>query len=376
LKVAIVHDWLNQRGGAERVLEALVEMYPQAPIYTSIYWPQAMPEAYRAWDIRTSFMDRLPLVKQHHQPFLPLYPLAFEQFDLRGYDLVISNKSAFCHGVIPAPETLHISYCLTPTRFLWDYGGYVQREGVGKLARWALPPFLSYLRLWDKAAADRVDHFVAISQAIRQRVQKFYRRQAVVIHPPVDTSRYVPAGGGDDYFLIVSRLVPYKRIDLAVQAFNHLGLPLVIVGDGRDRASLQAMAYPNIQFLGRVPDDELGQLMARCRAFVFPGLEDFGIAPLEAQAAGRPAIAFAGGGALDTVVEGVTGTFFHEPSPQALAEAVKSFDEARYDPAVIRKHAERFDTAVFKQRLRQFIEEKWSETQQTTRFTFHVSRFT
>ncbi len=203
-----------------------------------------------------------------------------------------------------------------------------------------------------------MDHFAAISQAVRQRIQKFYRRQAAVIHPPVDTTRYVPAEGSDDYFLIVSRLIPYKRIDLAVQAFNQLGLPLVIVGDGRDRASLQAMAKPNIQFLGRVPDEEMRQLMARCRAFIFPGLEDFGIAPVEAQAAGRPVIAFAGGGALDTVVEGVTGTFFHEQSPQALAEAVRSFDDTRYDPAVIREHAERFDTAVFKQQLRQFIQEK------------------
>jgi len=367
LKVAIVHDWLNQIGGAESVLEALVEMYPQAPIYTSIYWPQVMPEAYRSWDIRTSFMDRLPLVKKHHQPFLPLYPLAFEQFDLKGYDLVISNKSAFCHGVITAPETLHVCYCLTPTRFLWDYGGYVQREGLGQLAHWVLPPFLSYLRLWDKAAADRVDHFVAISQAVRQRIQKFYRREAVVIHPPVDTSCYVPTEDGDDYFLIVSRLIPYKRIDLAVQAFNQLGRPLVIVGDGRDRASLQAIAKPNVKFMGRVPDDELGQLMARCRAFILPGLEDFCIAPVEAQAAGRPVIAFAGGGALDTVVEGVTGTFFHEQSPQALAEAVRSFDDTRYEPAVIRKHAERFDTTVFKQWLRQFIE---------SRITDHVTRNT
>lgn len=337
------------------MLEALVEMYPQAPVYTSIYWPQAMPETYRSWDIRTSFMDRLPLVKRHHQPFLPLYPLAFEQFDLRDYDLVISNKSAFCHGVITAPETLHICYCLTPTRFLWDYTGYVQREGLGRLARWVLPPVLSYLRLWDKAAADRVDHFVAISQAVRQRIQKFYRREAIVIHPPVDTSRYTPAEGHDDYFLIVSRLVPYKRIDLAVQAFNQLGLPLVIVGDGRDRASLQAMAGPNIRFLGRVPDEELKPLVARCRAFVLPGVEDFCIALVEAQAAGRPVIAFAGGGALDTVVEGKTGTFFYEQSPQALAEAVRRFDDAAYDPAAIRKHAERFDTTVFKQRLRQFI---------------------
>lgn len=352
------------------MLEALVEMYPQAPIYTSIYWPQAMPEAYRSWDIRTSFMDRLPLVKKHHQPFLPLYPLAFEQFELRDYDLIISNKSAFCHGVITPPETLHICYCLTPTRFLWDYTGYVQREGLSRLARRVLPPFLSYLRLWDKAAADRVDHFVAISQAVRQRIQKFYRRQAAVIHPPVDTTRYVPAQEHDDYFLIVSRLVPYKRIDLAVQAFNQSGLPLVIVGDGRDRARLQAMAGPNIRFLGRVPDEELKPLVAHCRAFVLPGVEDFCIALVEAQAAGRPVIAFAGGGALDTVVEGRTGTLFYEPSPQALAEAVRSFDDTRYDPAIIRKHAERFDKVVFQQRLRQFI------AQHASRFMPYPSRFT
>jgi glycosyltransferase involved in cell wall biosynthesis len=201
---------------------------------------------------------------------------------------------------------------------------------------------------------------------VRHRIIKFYRREAVVIHPPVDTTRYLPAEEEDDYFLIVSRLIPYKRIDLAVQAFNQLGLPLVIVGDGRDRASLQAIARPNIKLLGRVPDEEMRQLLARCRAFIFPGLEDFGIAPVEAQAAGRPVIAFAGGGALDTVVEGVTGTFFHEQSPQALAEAVKSFDDTRYDPAVIREHARQFDTTVFKQQLRQFIEGKANHASRNT----------
>lgn len=363
MKVAIVHDWLNQRGGAENVLEALVEMFPQAPIYTSIYWPQVMPEVYRSWDIRTSFMDRLPLIKKHHQPFLPLYPLVFEQFDLRGYDLVISNKSAFCHGVITGPATLHICYCLTPTRFLWDYSGYVEREELGKLTRWALPPFLNYLRLWDRIAADRVDHFIAISQAVGQRIQKFYRHESVVIYPPVSTTRYAPVDGGDDYFLIISRLIPYKRIDLAVQAFNQLGFPLVIVGDGRDKENLKKMARSNVKFMGRVPDEEMRQLMARCRAFIFPGLEDFGIAPVEAQAAGRPVIAFAGGGALDTVVEGVTGTFFHELSPKALAEVVSNFDDILYNSSVIREHAVKFDTEVFKQHLRQFIEKKWNEFQ-------------
>lgn len=361
MRVAIVHDWLNQKGGAEAVLEALVEMYPQSPVYTSMYWPQAMPQAYRSWDIRTSFMDKLPLVKRYHQPFLPLYPLAFESFDFTGYDLVISNKSGFCHGVITSPDTLHICYCLTPTRFLWNYREYVQREGVARLARLALPPFLNYLRLWDRAAADRVDHFVAISRTVQQRIAKTYRRDPIIIHPPVDTSKYTPSDSHDDYFLIVSRLIPYKRIDLAVRAFNELGLPLVIIGDGRDRNSLRALAGSNIKFLGHVPDERVGDHFARCRAFIFPGQEDFGIAPVEAQAAGRPVIAYAAGGALDTVREGVTGAFFYEQTPEALMKAVKEFDETRYDPASIRRHAERFDKRVFKERLSAFIEEKLAE---------------
>ena len=361
MRVAIVHDWLNQRGGAEVVLEALVEMYPQAPIYTSMYWPQAMPQEYCSWDIHTSFMNRLPFVKRYHQPFLPLYPLAFEGFDFAGYDLVISNKSGFCHGIITSPDTLHICYCLTPTRFLWDYPGYVQREGLRRLARLALPPFLNYLRVWDRAAADRADHFIAISRTVQRRIAKYYRRDSIVIQPPVDTSRYAPSDSHDDYFLIVSRLIPYKRIDLAVRAFNELGLPLVVIGDGRDGDSLRALARSNIEFLGHVPDEKINDYFARCRAFIFPGQEDFGIAPVEAQAAGRPVIAYAAGGALDTVREGVTGAFFYDHTPEALIEVIQEFDETGYDPAVIRRHAERFDKRVFKESLSAFIEEKVAE---------------
>jgi glycosyltransferase involved in cell wall biosynthesis len=364
LKVAIVHDWLNQRGGAEAVLEALVEMYPQAPIYTSMYWSQTMPQAYRSWDIRTSFMDRLPLAKRYHQPFLPLYPLAFESFDFTGYDLVVSNKSGFCHGVITSPDTLHICYCLTPTRFLWDYPGYARRERLTRLARLALPPFLNYLRLWDRAAAHRVDYFVAISRTVQQRIAKYYRRDSTIIYPPVDTGKFAPSDSHDDYFLIVSRLIPYKRIDLAVRAFNELGLPLVIVGDGRDRDSLRALAKANIEFLGHVPDEKVGDYFARCRAFILPGQEDFCIAPVEAQAAGRPVIAYAAGGALDTVREGATGAFFYEQTPEALIEVIKEFDETSYDPTVIRRHAERFDKRVFKKRLSEFIGKKYAEHRQ------------
>lgn len=338
-------------------------MYPEAPVYTSMYWPQAMPQDYQSWDIRPSFLDKLPFIKQHHRPFLPLYPFAFEQFDLGEYDLLISVTSAFAHGVITPPKTLHICYCLTPARFLWNYHHYVQWEGIGPLIRALLPPLLSYLRLWDRTAAERVDHFVAISEAVRRRIKKYYGREATVIHPPIATHKFAPSDSHDDYFLIVSRLVPYKRIDIALRAFNELGLPLVIVGQGRDRASLEALAEPNIKFLGRLPDGELRHYLAHCRALIFPGAEDFGLSPLEAQAAGRPVIAYAAGGALETVVAGVTGAFFFAQTPEALVEVVEGFDDDRYDPAVIRQHAEGFDIAVFQEKLSRFIAEKWAEHQ-------------
>lgn len=359
MRVAIVHDWLNQIGGAEGVLETLVQMFPGATIYTSIYWPEAMPAFYGQWDIRTTWMDRLPGIHQHHQPYLLFYPLAFGGLELRDFDLVISNKSAFCMGVHTAPGTQHVCYCLTPTRFVWDFETYVSREQVGGLARSSVRPFLGRLQRWERASADRVEAFVAISSAVQRRIRHFYGRESDIVYPPVDTERFAPSldGSYDDYFLIVSRLVPYKRIDLAVRAFTELGLPLWIAGSGRDRSSLEAIAGANVRFLGRVPDEDLGQLMARCRAFVFPGLEDFGIAPVQAMAAGRPVIAFAGGGALDYVVEGRTGTFFHEQTPSSLADVVSRFDAAAFTPSDIRAHAEQFDTRVFKSKLMSVIRE-------------------
>ncbi len=357
LKVAIVHDWLNQIGGAEAVLETLLEIFPDAPVYTSMYWPERMPAAYRHWDIHVTWLDHLPGIYRHHQRYLLLYPLAFGRLELTGYDLVLSNKSAFCLGVRTSPGTRHICYCLTPTRFVWDFENYVRREQVGRTAQRLVRPFLGWLQRWERQAAERVDAFIAISHEVQARIRRFYGCESVVIYPPVDTGRFAPApdGSHDDYFLVVSRLIPYKRIDLAVQAFTDLGLPLWIGGDGRDRANLEAMAGPNVRFLGRVPDEELGPLLARCRAFIFPGLEDFGIAPVEAMAAGRPVIAFAGGGALDYVIEGVTGTFFHEQTPESLADAVRRFDDTAFDPATIRAHAEQFDKRVFKEKLSAYL---------------------
>jgi glycosyltransferase involved in cell wall biosynthesis len=354
--LALVHDWLNQIGGAEDVLEVLAEMFPSAPIYTSMYWPERMDPSYRAWDIRTTWMDRLPAIHRHHQPYLPLYSLAFAGLDLSGYDLVLSNKSGFCHGVRTG-ETTHICYCLAPTRYVWDLDAYAAREALSPVAKAALRPLVALLRRWDYRAAQRVDHFIAISREIQARIQRHYDRDSIVIHPPVETSRFAPAAIQDDYYLIVSRLIPYKRIDLAVRAFNQLDLPLVIAGDGRDRPALEALAGPTVTFLGYVPDGDLPDLFARCKATVLPGVEDFAITAVQAQAAGRPVIACGAGGALDTVIEGETGVFFPEMTVEALSEAVREFDPDGVDPQACVRNAARFDAGVFKKRLGEFIDQ-------------------
>jgi glycosyltransferase involved in cell wall biosynthesis len=364
MKTALVHDWLNQIGGAENVLETLADMFPASPVFTSIYAPRIMPEAYRRWDIRTSGMQRLPGVMSHHQAYLPFYPMAFEQFDLSGYDLVLSNKSAFCHGVITAPETLHICYCLTPTRFLWMYDSYRQREGVGRMTDLLLRPLLAWLRVWDRLAADRVGHFVAISRAVQARIRTYYGRESDVVYPPVDVARFTPSyRQPGDYYLAGGRLIPYKRVDLAVEAFSRLGRPLLVYGDGRDRKALEAQAGSNVTFLGRVSWDQLVELVQHCRAFIFPGLEDFGIAPLEAQAAGRPVIAYAAGGALDTIVDGETGLLFRQQSVESLMAAVRRFENLDLSPAACRRNAERFAAERFRTELMNLVEARYVEHQ-------------
>lgn len=360
-RVALVHDWLNQRGGAENVLEEFVDLFPGAPVYTSMYDAASMPAAYAGWPIRTTFMQALPGVATHHQRYLPLYPLAFGSLDLRDYNLVLSNKSGFCHGVVTARDgacggqrARHVCYCLTPTRFLWLFDQYREREDIGGATGALLQPLLALLRRWDYAAAQRVDSFVAISRTVQERIRAIYHRESVVIYPPVDTDYFTPdpAAAPGDFYLIVSRLIPYKRIDLAVDAFRRLpGKTLVVVGEGRDWESLRAQAGPNVHFLGRQSRIVVRDLLRRCAAFLFPGLEDFGIAPVEAMACGRPVLAFAGGGALDTVVEGVTGAFFGEQTAASLAGALDRFDPHAIDPAACRAHAERFSRAEFRRQM-------------------------
>ncbi len=371
MKLALVHDWLNQIGGAEDVLETLMALYPNTPLYTSIYAPDLMPPAYRGWDIHTQWIDRMPGIHNHHQPYLPLYPLSWGGLDLSEYDMVLSNKSGFCHGFKHGDQTLHICYCLAPTRYVWQLDSYIAREGFGRPVRWALGPLVSALRRWDYAAAQRVQHFIAISTEIQARIKTYYGRDSVIIYPPVDTSRFQPSTAVEDYFLIVSRLIPYKRIDLAVQAATRLGLPLKIGGKGRDLERLRAMAGPTVEFLGYVPDDELPGLMARCKAFLFPGLEDFGITPVQAQAAGRPVIAFGGGGALDTVIPGKTGELFYEMSVDNLAAVMQTFNPNAYDPVAIRTHALRFDTRLFNQQITSYVEGAWESFQDKRPFIWH-----
>ena len=362
MKIALIHDYLNQYGGAERVLDAIHDVYPKAPVYVSIYAPEMMPGHYRQWDVRTSFMQRLPGVARQHQLYMPLFPFAVESYDLTGYDVVLSSSSAFAKGVITDIDTVHICYCHSPMRFAWNYHDYIKGEKLGHKVHAFLPLVLNYVRLWDEVSARRVDTFIANSRMVARRIRKRYGREATVINPPVDTSLYRPdTSAQGDYFLIVSRLIPYKRIDLAIKAFNRLGMPLKIVGGGRQEEELRARAGGNIEFLGKVPDAELKRLYAGCKAFIFPGMEDFGISPLEAQASGRPVIAYGAGGALETVVPGVTGEFFGDQSAESLADVVSRFDPGSYDPAAIRRHAETFDTEVFKQRIAGFVQRQLDE---------------
>ncbi|MSQ43735.1 MAG: glycosyltransferase family 4 protein [Chloroflexi bacterium] len=354
MRFAIVHDYLNQMGGAERVLMVLHDLFPDAPIFTSIYEPTLVDPAFHTMDIRTSFMQRLPLVHRHHQPFLPVFPFAFESLDLSKYDVVLSMSSAWSKAVLTRPDAVHLNYCLTPMRFAWAFDDYVRDEPVSRWQRAILAPVLSWLRHWDVKTSNRVDEFSAISTVVQQRINKYYRRDASIIYPPVDTTPFAPLratarDGG--YFVVASRLIPYKRIDLAIGACNQLRMPLKILGEGRDRARLEALAGPTIEFLGWVNEAEKRSVIANATAFIFPAEEDFGIAPVEAMAAGRPVVAFSAGGALDTVIPGKTGAFFRDARPDALASVLSEVGRQSWDGDAIAAHAARFDTETFKAQM-------------------------
>ncbi len=331
-------------------------MFPRAPVHTSFYAEDLVDPGFRDVDIRTSWMQRLPGWRTHHQAFLPLYPLVFQTMRVGDADVVISNASALCKGVQVPVGAVHLCYCLTPTRFVWTPAQYLAGESYPAWLRYALQPLLGWMRRWDRAAARRVTRMVAISRAVADRIGRFYGLDAPVIHPPVDTTRFQPSTEVADYYLVVSRLIPYKRIELAVRACTELGEPLVVIGEGRDEAALRARAGPSVRFLGRLSDDQVRYHMARCRAFLFPGQEDFGIAPVEAQAAGRPVVALAAGGALDTVIDGETGVLFHEPTVASLRSALSRLDGLQFSIERLTAHARRFDAAEFRAKLSAVVE--------------------
>ena len=355
-KTAIIHYWLVNMRGGERVLEALCELYPEADIYTHVLDEEAISACLRQRNIKTTFINRLPWAKKLYQAYLPLMPLALEQLDLSSYDLVISSESGPAKGVIVGPNTLHVCYCHSPMRYLWDmYGEYLRAASFP--IRQLFPLLAHYLRIWDRHTALGVDLFIANSAFVAKRIQKCYRRDAEVIHPPVAVDEFYIASEIEDYYLLFGQLVKYKRADLAIEAFNRLGKRLVVIGEGEMLPKLKKTANNNIVFLGKQPFAQVKHYLSHCQALIFPGVEDFGIVPVEAMASGRPVIAFAAGGVLETVKENVTGLFFYAQTPESLLEAVERFEQslAQFDPRAIRSHAESFSKEKFKVRIAEFI---------------------
>jgi len=364
MKVAIVHDYLNQYGGAERVVEVLNEIFPEAPIFTSIYLKENMPEIFTKMDIRTSFMQYFPFLNKHFKKYLFIYPKAIESFNLKGFDLVISSSSAFAKGANVSKNTCHICYCYTPMRFVWDYDNYIKNENFNKFFLKFLPPVINYLRNWDLKTNKRVSYFIAISKNIKNKINNLYSREADYIYPPVDCSKFKISDKIENYFLIVSRLNAYKNIDLVIKSFNKSNLILKIVGTGPyEKQLINMCTNSNIEFLGKVSDKELKNIYSNCRAFIFPGEEDFGIAPLEAQASGRPVIAYAAGGALETIIENETGIFFREKTLDSFNEAINEFikKEDSFNPIKIRQNALKFDKEIFKSNFKNSVIQKYHE---------------
>jgi glycosyltransferase involved in cell wall biosynthesis len=359
-RVAFVHDWLNGMRGGEKVLEAMLEVLPGADVYTLLLERDKISRAIAARPITTSFVQRLPFARRLYRYYLPLFPRAIERFDLSGYDLVVSTSHCVAKGARAPHGCLHVAYIHTPARYL--YGFRKEYFGSSLAKRAAMAVFAPGLRRWDQRTVERVDEFLANSSNVAARVRQYYGREARVIYPPVDTEFFTPGDDGPrDFFLVVSALVPYKRVELAIETFNALRLPLVVVGRGPLRRRLERAAGPTVTFLGWLPDDEVRAMLRRCRALIFPGEEDFGIVPVETMACGRPVIAFGRGGALESVVEGETGLFFDEQSPGCLADAVARFERTRFDPAACRRRAEAFSRERFKRAFGDFVFERYRQ---------------
>ena len=356
MKVALVHDWLTGMRGGEKVLESFCRLFPEADVFTLFFQPAAVSEMIRRRTVTASWLDRLPGARRHYRWFLPLFPKAVESFDLRDYGLVISISHAVAKGVRPGGAR-HVCYCETPMRYLWDFTGDYFRFGFGRRGKgWLLGLLRNRLRAWDLRSNHGVDNFLANSEHVRQRIERCYGREAEVIYPPVDTDFFSP---GDrppgDYFLMVSALEPYKRVDLAVESFARLKLPLLVAGRGTLERALRRISPANVEFLGWVTGERLRELYRGCRALIFPGLEDFGIVPVEAQACGRPVVAFGQGGALETVLEGRTGVFFPEQTVESLTRAVRRLEELPLKPGEARRNSLRFSRQRFEDQVLAFL---------------------
>jgi glycosyltransferase involved in cell wall biosynthesis len=368
MKVALVHDWLTGMRGGERCLEVFCELFPDADLYTLLHVPGSVAPLIEQRRVVTSFIQRLPGSARGYRRYLPLFPLAVSRFDLRGYDLVLSSSHAVAKSVPVPPGALHVCYCFTPMRYVWDlYDDYFGRS-AGVVTRAVMPPVAAALRRWDRRTAAGVRHFVAISRFVADRIRRAYGRSADVIYPPVDVARFRIEDSPGDYYLVVSALTPYKRIDLAVEAANRLGRRLIVVGTGPEERRLRALAGSNVEFLGWRGDAEVADLYARCRALLFPAIEDFGITPLEAMASGRPVIALKKGGALETVVppgeaDPPTGLFFERQMVDDVSGAMREFerDPSRFEAKTLRRRAEAFDRPVFKERIRAYLEGRLAE---------------
>lgn len=363
MKVALVHDHLAQDGGAEKVLQVLMEIFPDAPIYTLLCEKNNEKKHYQDRMIFTSIIQRLPGGVKHYQWYMPLMPMAVEFFDLTDYDLVISDTSSFAKGVITSTNTLHLCYCHTPTRYLWsDTHEYIRELKYNKYFKKIISLVLNYVRLWDRMAADRVDDYIANSKTIAKRIKKYYRRDSEIIHPPVEVDKFGVAeeSSKEEYFLIGCRLTPYKRVDVAVEAFKKNGKKLKIFGDGPDKKRLQKIAgdASNIEFLGRVEDEELKRLYSHCMAFLVPQEEDFGITNVEAMASGRPVIAYGRGGSRETISEPETGIFFYEQNGDSLNKAIDKFYNTTFSPEHIRNHALQFSKKNFELKMKEYIDKK------------------
>ncbi len=361
MKVALVHDHLNQIGGAEHVVLSMKKLWSQAPLYTLVCDPKKTRDFFGDFRINTSFIQKFPLAMSHLRWYLWLMPAAIESFDVSGYDVIISSASAFGKGVIAPPRSIHICYCHTPTRYLWsDANTYLEEVGGGGVISRLLPLILNRLRMWDQLAAYRVDYFIANSKFVASRIARYYNRESTVIYPPVDVKNY-PRLSSRPYYALVSRLRPYKKVDLAIKAFNRLRLPLVIIGGGEEMGKLRKMAGSNITFLGFMPEKEKKKILAGARAFLHPQEEDFGISAVEAMAAGTPVIAYGSGGALETVIQDETGVFFEEQTWQSLADAVIRSRRISFESERIKNHAEQFSEERFMKEMKFFVESKHQE---------------